>query len=218
MGGTTLWVASAIGLGLAYAALPGVVNAEALRRGVAGGFRPALLVHLGALIGAAAWAAVALSGVAVVARSDAATGALGLVGAAFLFRLARAALIGALSRESPDQVAGRSGRAIAVGMVVSLANPAGLAFWAGLSGGVVASGQGVGTDRAALFLAGVLIGSLLWGCTMSVLVNWGRQLVGPRFFRMVNAICAVAFAAFGVRLLWTGVRRLGRWLPLAMHG
>jgi hypothetical protein len=32
---------TALGLGLAYAATPGVVNTECLRRGITGGFRPA---------------------------------------------------------------------------------------------------------------------------------------------------------------------------------
>jgi threonine/homoserine/homoserine lactone efflux protein len=218
--GEAIWVASAIGLGLTYAALPGVVNAEALRRGFAGGFRPALLVHLGALIGAAAWAGVALSGIAMIAHNDAATGAIALAGAAFLFRLAREALVSALAGGMPSVSTARAGGNVAVGMIVSLANPAGLAFWAGISGGVVVSagGQGVPIERALLFLTGVLIGSLLWGCTMAVLVNWGRRFVGTRFFRVINAICAVAFAIFGIRLMWTATRRLGRWLPLVLHG
>lgn len=42
---------STVGIGLAYCATPGAVNAEALRRGLARGFWPALLVQLGSLIG-----------------------------------------------------------------------------------------------------------------------------------------------------------------------
>jgi chemosensory pili system protein ChpE len=47
MGDGTGLVVSAVGLGFAYAALPGAVNAEALRRGMAGGYRSAFQVHAG---------------------------------------------------------------------------------------------------------------------------------------------------------------------------
>jgi threonine/homoserine/homoserine lactone efflux protein len=213
------WIASAIGLGLAYAALPGVVNAEALRRGVARGMRPALLVHVGAVIGAAAWAGLALSGTAVLVRNDALAATLGLIGAAFLLRLARTALVGAVDGVVPVASAPRPGGDLTVGMIVSLANPAGFAFWAGLSGGVfAAAGDEVATGRAALFLTGVIVGSLLWGCAMALLVNWGRPFVGRRFFRVVNALCGVAFTYFGIRMGWTALRRLRHWLPLVTHG
>jgi hypothetical protein len=42
-------IATAIGLGMAYAAAPGAVNTEALRRGVRWEARSALLVETGAL-------------------------------------------------------------------------------------------------------------------------------------------------------------------------
>jgi threonine/homoserine/homoserine lactone efflux protein len=210
-------IASAVGLGLAYAALPGVVNAEAFRRGVARGTRPALLVHLGAVIGAAAWAGLALSGTAILVRSDALAATLGLIGAAFLFRLARNALVGAVRGEEPAAMPPRAGGDVTVGMIVSLANPAGFAFWAGLSGGAIAtSGEEVATGPAALFLAGVIVGSLLWGCTMAMLVNWGRRFVDRRFFRAVNSLCGVAFSYFGARMGWTALRRLRHWLPLVI--
>jgi threonine/homoserine/homoserine lactone efflux protein len=51
-----------------------------------------------------------------------------------------------------------------------------------------------------------------------VLINWGRRFVGRRFFRAVNTLCGVAFAYFGIRMGWTALRRIGRWLPLVTHG
>ncbi|HEX5498375.1 MAG TPA: LysE family transporter, partial [Thermomicrobiales bacterium] len=87
---------SAVGLGAAYAAVPGAVNAEALRRGMTGGFRPALLVQVGSLVGDALWAVVGLTGAAALASIDALAVALALIGAGFLFALARSALAAAL--------------------------------------------------------------------------------------------------------------------------
>lgn len=208
------FVASAVGLGIAYAAVPGVVNTEAMRRGFARGFRPALLVQVGALTGDAAWAAIALTGTAVLLRHEAVALVLGLAGAAFLFRLARTALIEAVAAAAPRGAAAGRGGDLTTGVIFSLANPAGLAFWAGLGGGVVAtSGDGLAVERAALFLLAFLAGALLWGCGMAALVGWGRRFAGPRIFRVINAVCGLALIWFGLRLLWTTLRRSGRWLP-----
>ncbi|WP_215201023.1 LysE family transporter, partial [Escherichia coli] len=42
------------------------VFSETLRRGLTGGFRPALLVQLGSLIGDAVWALLGLTGLALL--------------------------------------------------------------------------------------------------------------------------------------------------------
>lgn len=203
------WAASAVGLGFAYAALPGAVNVEALRRGFAGGFRRSLLVHTGALIGAGFWAIVALTGASFLARYDTITTLLGLIGAGFLIRLTIVAIQGVLPGAKQIDNAPRTGADMTVGMVVGVANPAGIPFWTGLASGVVASDDGtLDPRRAAIFVAGVLIGSFAWGVTLSSLIAWGRQHLSTGFFRGVNAICALAFGYFAIRMLWTTVPRL----------
>ena len=81
-------IATAIGLGIAYAAAPGAVNTEALRRGVRWGARSALLVETGSLIGDSLWAVLALTGVTLLTRYLALQIALGITGGFFLLRLA----------------------------------------------------------------------------------------------------------------------------------
>ena len=58
-------------LGLAYSAVPGAVNTEALRRGLDRGFRPAALVQTGALLGDIGWAVLGLTGAVVLIQRDA---------------------------------------------------------------------------------------------------------------------------------------------------
>jgi threonine/homoserine/homoserine lactone efflux protein len=206
------WLASAIGLGFAYAALPGAVNAEALRRGVAGGFRRSFLVHSGALTGAGFWAIVALTGTSLLARYDGITTALGIIGGLVLLRLAIIAIRGARPGPQPAAALPRSGADLTVGIVVGVANPAGLPFWTGLASDVVMRGNGRSLEvgHAALFVAGVLLGSLLWGGTLSALIAWGRQYLKAGFFRAVNALCAVAFGYFAIRMLWSAIGGLIR--------
>ena len=210
MGESIGWIASAVGLGFAYAALPGAVNAEALRRGVAGGFRRCLLVHGGGLLGAGFWAIVALTGTSFLARYDGIAIALGFIGAAFLLRLTAIAIQGAAQTNLSPETAPRTGADLTVGIVVGIANPAGLPFWTGLASDVIITDNGNSLDpgRATLFVAGVLLGSLVWGITLSALIARGRQYLKTGFFRAVNALCAVAFGYFAVRMLWTAFDQL----------
>ncbi len=76
-------IATAIGLGMAYAAAPSAVNTEALRRGVRWGARSALLVETGSLLGDSLWALLAFTGVMLLTRSLALQMALGITGGFF---------------------------------------------------------------------------------------------------------------------------------------
>lgn len=57
---------TALLFGFAFNVSPGAVFSETLRRGLTGGFRPALLVQLGSLIGDAVWALLGLTGLALL--------------------------------------------------------------------------------------------------------------------------------------------------------
>ncbi|PYR24022.1 MAG: chemotaxis protein, partial [Acidobacteria bacterium] len=57
-------------LGLVFNATPGPVFAETVRQGVRGGFRSALAVQLGSLVGDALWAVVGLTGVGLLLRLE----------------------------------------------------------------------------------------------------------------------------------------------------
>lgn len=203
-------LAAAVILGVAYAALPGVVNTEAFRRGIRSGFGGAAAIQIGALLGDAAWAIVALTGAALLLQNDLIALALGLVGAGFLFHLARTALVSAVQGPAKEAGAVRTGSGLLTGIIFSLANPAGLAFWTGIGGGMVSLSSGYSLDRAALFLLGFTAGALVWGVGMAALVAWGRRFATPRVFRVIDALCGVALGYFGLRLLWTTFQRYGR--------
>jgi threonine/homoserine/homoserine lactone efflux protein len=206
-------------LGITYAALPGVVNTEAFRRGVRSGFLPAASIQIGALIGDGLWAVMALTGAALLLQHDLVALTLGLAGAGFLFHLARTAVTGALHGAPVQATSTRQGNGLVTGVVFSLANPAGLAFWTGIGGGMLgASASGHGFDRAAGFLLAFLAGALLWGVAMAALVAWGRRFATPAVFRVIEAVCGLALAYFGLRLLWSTLQRYGRLLSLLPRG
>ncbi len=78
-------IAFGILMGILFAAPPGIVTAETLRRGVTRGFPAALSVQLGSLIGDATYCVLALAGVAAVVQNPLTQRALGIVSVAFCF-------------------------------------------------------------------------------------------------------------------------------------
>ncbi|MGZ3583403.1 MAG: LysE family translocator [Ktedonobacterales bacterium] len=192
---------SAVSLGVAYAAAPGAVNTEAVRRGLAHGSRSTFLVEIGSLIGDSLWAVLAITGVALLGRHLAVQIVLGIAGGTFLLRMAWNALHDAWLDRQPATSPRRARGDFATGAFFGLANPVGLAFWSGLSSGIVAMGAtGIGF---AVFLAGFLAGACLWCVALSLLLGLGRRWVRPGIFRLVNALCGLILGYFGVRLLWT---------------
>src|SRR4030095_9296732 len=83
----SLFISSFI-LAIAFCAPPGVVTAETVRRGLARGFGPALLVQLGSLIGDATWATLAIAGAAFLIQNVLVRLVLSLIGIGFLVHLA----------------------------------------------------------------------------------------------------------------------------------
>jgi threonine/homoserine/homoserine lactone efflux protein len=203
---------TAIGLGIAYAAAPGAVNTEALRRGAIHGARSTLLVETGSLIGDSLWALLALTGVTIFAHHLAIQIILGIAGGCFLLRMAWLALYQALFSHHSSTVRRkdtslRSTRGdFATGVVFGLANPVGLAFWSGLGSSVVASGI-VGVLFVFFFL-GFFIGAVIWCVGISAGMRWGRRWIRPAMFRWINALCGLALGYFGIRVLWTTMQEL----------
>ena len=199
---TIILIATAIGLGIAYAAAPGAVNTEAIRRGVAHGARSTFLVETGSLIGDSFWALLALAGVTALAHHLAIQIILGIAGGCFLLRMAWLALHEAFVRHAPSAAVPASQRGdFMTGVVFGLANPVGLAFWSGLGSSVVTSGS-TGT-QFVLFFAGFFVGATLWCLGIAAGLHWGRRWIRPSLFRWINIACGLALGYFGVRVLWT---------------
>ena len=198
---------TAIGLGIAYAAAPGAVNTEAIRRGATHGAHSTLLVETGSLLGDTLWAILALTGVTFFVHFLAIQIILGIAGGCFLLRLAWVALYEAFSRLHSASTTSPIARGdFATGIVFGLANPVGLAFWSGVGGSVVASG--VTGAQFILFFVGFFTGAVIWCVSISVSMHWGRRWIRPIMFRWINALCGLALGYFGVRILWATAQDL----------
>ena len=192
---------SAVALGVAYCAPPGVVTVESLRRGLGGGLAPVLRVQLGSLIGDALWAVVALAGAGALVMSRTGPLVVGGIGVIVLARLAWDALTSAGTGHLPDPADLHRG-SFTTGAVLSLTNPWAIAFWLGIAGMLATANDARPTPLYhALFLGGFMTGAIVWALAISLLITWGRQYVGSRFFRWVNLVAACGLAFFGVQLL-----------------
>ncbi len=196
------FIATAVGLGIAYAAAPGAVNTEAIRRGATHGAHSTFFVETGSLIGDSLWALLALTGVTIFVHYLVLQIVLGIAGGCFLLRMAWLALSEALAQRSPSSVPSSPTRGdFATGVVFGLANPVGLAFWSGLGSSVVA--PGITGVQVALFFGGFFTGAVLWCVAISVGMRWGRRWLRPAMFHWINALCGLALGYFGIHVLWT---------------
>ncbi|MGC4190719.1 MAG: LysE family translocator [Thermomicrobiales bacterium] len=202
-----------LAIGFAFTAVPGPVTTEATRRSVQGGFWPGFLVNAGSLVGDVVWAVLGLSGAAVLLRHDAFAVMLGLIGVGFLFSLARDA-IRAFCEPLPGKDDGpiSQGNALKVGAVFSLANPAGIAFWSGVGTGMLAGLGDASFATIVILIVAYLVAGMLLGSTFVAIAVLGGRLLGERIMRWVDLVSGIALGYFGVRLLWTTVRRAHGWL------
>lgn len=189
---------SAFTFGVAYTAAPGAVNAESLRRGLTRGFKPALLVQLGSLVGDLGWAALALAGISLVLDNRPIQLALGIAGGCLMLRLAWNALQQAWHGGLP-RAHGRTDRGdFATGLFFSVANPFGLAFWSGVGGGV----RSLGVEDFGVFLIAFAVGAVVWCFLAALAIGWTQRRVGVRVLRWTGALAGLVLGYFGLRLVW----------------
>jgi threonine/homoserine/homoserine lactone efflux protein len=202
--------ALAIMLGLAYVASPGPVNIETLRRGLAGGFRVALALQLGSLIGDLFWAGLALAGAGLLLTHAAAQTILGIAGTALLLYLgcsalrswrviAAAAGVVADTASQAQPVAQSPRRMVWTGAAIATANPFGPAFWLSIGGAIGGSAQ----QHPVTFLGGFFLGALLAALGIALLVGIGHARITPRLVRLATSGCGLALIGCGLMVGYT---------------
>ena len=194
-------------MALSLSAPPGPVTMETIRRGLRGGFSPALRVQLGSIIGDVMWCGLALLGLAPLAQIGWVRTLLAAAGVGLLFHLGvtgvRDAMTMPLVAESPAPAGDtREHRgAFRSGLAVSMANPMAVGYWLSVGGALVTAGvAGATTAQTASFLAGFIGGTLAWAVFMAWAVRWSRLILTPAIFRLVTLVCGAALLLFGLTL------------------
>jgi chemosensory pili system protein ChpE len=202
-------------MAISMSAPPGPVTVETVRRGLGGGFRPALYVQLGSVIGDLTWCGVALLGLAPLVQIDWVRAGLSIAGVGLLLYLGATGLRDAFfkNRAAAQAVAaGSDGQAGAFrsGLAISMANPMAIGYWLSVGGALIAAGvAGTTPLQTGTFVGGYLGGTLAWCLIFALAVRWGMRILSPAMFRWLTAACSAALLFFGLalaaRLLGLGV-------------
>jgi len=190
-------------IALSFSAPPGPVAMETLRRGMQGGFRPALSVQLGSIIGDLTWCLAALIGLAPLMQIAWVRWLLGAAGVLLLVYLGALGVRDAMRPAALQPVTAgvvRSG-AFRSGLAISMANPMAVGYWLGVGGALAAAGAiGASLTQTAAFVAGFAVAVLAWAFFMALAVRWGKQIITPALFRIVTFVCGATLIVFGVGL------------------
>lgn len=193
-------------LGISFCAPPGPVAVETIRRGLRGGFRGAISVQLGSIVGDTAWCAAALLGLAPLVSIPAVRALLWAAGAVALIYLGLTSIRDGLRPASPTPSpakAGTTGSGFRSGMALALANPLSVGWWLSVGGAMMAAGvTGTGPAETGVFITGFLAGTLAWAVFFSAGVQFGASRFSAKVQRLVSFACGMALVGLALALAW----------------
>lgn len=195
--------------GLSFNAAPGPVWAESLRRGLTGGFAPALAVQIGSLVGDATWAGLGLLGASLLIDSPGLMSLLTLGGGALLLYMGAQGVRDALrphAEATPRPIIGQTRGALLAGAGLSLGNPQNIGVWVALVGVMPSLGLATPTERdLGWFFTGFMTASILWCFVCAGIIALAHRNFSPRAQRLMTGAC-------GGFLLLAGLGVLGDWV------
>jgi len=94
------------------------------------------------------------------------------------------------------------------GILMSLANPYWIIWWATIGLGYVLHSQKLGFIGIVFFFIGHILGDLVWYSAISIAVGKGRNFFGNKTYRILVGACAAFLAFFAVWLIYDGVVKI----------
>ena len=156
---------SAMALGFLFNAAPGAIFTESLRRGLKGGFKSALYIQFGSLVGDLIWAVIGLGGAAILFEIDAIKMPMAIFGGVLLAWLAFNSFLDATKKIPPISLTLKQDdkTELMVGAALSLSNPINITYWAGMAGTIATLGVKEPTGQAFIVFWLDLCFHLLFG-------------------------------------------------------
>ena len=202
---------AALALGLIFNAAPGAVFAATISASIRGGFRAALEVQIGSLVGDALWAILGLLGVGLLLQADALRLPIGISGALYLLWLAYDSWRAASREFSVDPSASVTPcKALRKGVLLSVTNPQNIAYWAALGSALGTLGIVDPTSADyAVFFAGFMTSSVAWAFVCAALVNRVFRGATARWASITYKLCAIAFLILAINAVRDVFARIG---------
>lgn len=190
-------------MGIVYAAAPGPVNVETLRRGMKSGIIDSLAVQTGSSVGRIIYALLALFGAGLLLRGATMQLTLGVFGMTVLFYL------GITSIRDWRGLIDHAGKttenvdspihAFWTGAILSLANPLAIVFWLSIGSRVT---HEPGLDGAT-FLLGFFAGCMIVSLFMATLASYWQTRLTAKVALTISWACGLVLIGFGFRLGYT---------------
>ena len=194
---------SALALGFLFNAVPGAIFTESLRRGLQGGFKSALYVQFGSLVGDLTWAVLGLGGAAVLFEVTAIKIPLAIFGGLLLAWLAVNSFIDATKKIPLFQPALKKDdrSELTIGAALSLSNPINITYWAGMAGIIAALGVSEPTGLSFIvFLAGFMLSSVIWCFLCAGFIGLVRTAINQTGWVLINIACGIGLAYFSINV------------------
>lgn len=187
-------------LGLSLSAPIGPINAAQLDRGIRGGFWPAWLLGLGAVIADVIYILLVYFGVVHFVNTPFMKSFLWLFGFFVLLYIGIESLISAQKIALQENRSAESlSKSFVAGFFMSLSNPVSILFWLGIYGSLLAeTAASYATKDLIIFSAAVLSGVLLWDITMAAMASAFRKWLTARLLKTISILSGLCLIGFGL--------------------
>jgi threonine/homoserine/homoserine lactone efflux protein len=195
---------SAMALGFLFNAAPGAIFTESLRRGLKGGFKSALYIQFGSLVGDLIWAVIGLGGAAILFEIDAIKMPMAIFGGVLLAWLAFNSFLDATKKIPSINLTLKQDEKteLMVGAALSLSNPINITYWAGMAGTIATLGVKEPTGQAFIvFLVGFMLSSIIWCFLCSGFIGFVRKAINQTGWVLINISCGIGLAYFSIYVL-----------------
>ena len=196
-------------IALSGALMPGPLLTITLSESARRGFIAGPLIVLGHGILELVLMLLLLAGLAPILKNDHVIGTVGLVGAVVLIWMAMG-MIRSLPKLSLEGTVaeGKGTHPVWAGIIMSLANPYWIIWWATIGLGYILYSLDLGMLGVVAFFLGHILADLAWYAAVSFAVANGRRFMSDQIYKGVIGCCAVALLGFGIYFGFSGAQRL----------
>lgn len=187
-------------LGVTFAAPVGPVTAEAIRRGLLGGFAPAFKVKMGAAIGDTIFILVTYFCIAALLRYVTFCHLLALFGSALLLyvgykNIRKSFVKQADAYDSQENLS----NGMWIGLAIALTSPFALAWWLSVFSAVLTEGGGATTFEGFKENLYIVVGIVAWDIAFCTLLAGGKRLVNDSMIKVITGLAGLSLCIFGIK-------------------
>jgi len=196
-------------LALSGAMMPGPLLSVTISESPTRGFMTGPLLIAGHAVLELAMVVVLLLGLAPFLVQDRVFVIIALIGAIILFWMALG-----MFRSLPelsldvDVTGAQRSNLVVTGILLSLANPYWLVWWATIGLGYILYCKGFGPAGVGMFYIGHIMADLFWYGAVSMAVSRGRHLLSDTRYRVIIGVCAGFLVFFAGVFIYAVVHRI----------